>query len=31
MFGFTLSDKNESVFEGNLEQFTEFCKEKETA
>jgi hypothetical protein len=30
-FGLTTSDKNESIFEGNLAEFTEFCKEKEEA
>jgi hypothetical protein len=30
-FGLTQSDVNESIFEGNLEEFTAFCTEKETA
>lgn len=30
-FGLTQSDVNESIFEGNLAEFTEFCKERETA
>jgi hypothetical protein len=30
-FGLTQSDTNERIFEGNLAEFTEFCKEKETA
>ena len=30
-FGLTQSDTNESIFEGNLVEFTEFCKEKEMA
>jgi hypothetical protein len=31
MFGVTFSDKRDTVFKGNLKEFTEFCKEKETA
>jgi hypothetical protein len=31
MFGMTMSDKHDFVFKGNLKEFTEFCKEKETA
>jgi hypothetical protein len=31
LFGLTMSDTNERIFEGNLAEFTEFCKEKETA
>ena len=31
MFGVTMSDKHDFVFKGNLKEFTEFCKEKETA
>jgi hypothetical protein len=31
LFGLTMSDVNESIFDGNLAEFTEFCKEKETA
>jgi hypothetical protein len=31
MFGVTFSDKRDFVFKGNLKEFTEFCKEKETA
>ena len=31
MFGMTMSDKHDSVFKGNLKEFIEFCKEKETA
>ena len=30
-FGLTLSDTNESIFDGTLEEFTEFCTEKEEA
>jgi hypothetical protein len=30
-FGLTQSDTNERIFEGNLEEFTEFCQAKETA
>jgi hypothetical protein len=30
-FGLTMSDTNESIFEGNLAEFTAFCTEKETA
>ena len=30
-FGLTQSDTNENIFEGNLEEFTEFCTEKEEA
>lgn len=30
-FGLTQSDINESIFEGTLTEFTEFCTEKETA
>jgi len=31
MFGLTMSDKNESLFDGTLAEFTEFCTEKEAA
>jgi hypothetical protein len=31
MFGLTMSDKNEAIFDGSLAEFTEFCTEKETA
>jgi hypothetical protein len=31
LFGLTTSDVNESIFEGNLAEFIEFCTEKETA
>jgi hypothetical protein len=31
MFGVTTSDKHDFIFKGNLKEFTEFCKEKETA
>jgi hypothetical protein len=31
MFGLTMSDTNESLFDGSLADFTEFCTEKETA
>jgi hypothetical protein len=31
MFGLTMSDKNEALFDGNLAEFTKFCTEKETA
>jgi hypothetical protein len=31
MFGVTMSDQHDFVFKGNLKEFTEFCKEKETA
>jgi hypothetical protein len=31
MFGLTMSDKNEAIFDGNLAEFTEFCTEKEAA
>ena len=30
-FGLTQSDTNESIFEGNLAEFTQFCTEKEVA
>jgi hypothetical protein len=30
-FGLTMSETNESIFQGNLAEFTEFCKEKEVA
>ncbi len=30
-FGISNSDKHDGIFEGNLEEFTEFCKEKEEA
>jgi hypothetical protein len=30
-FGLTQSETNESIFQGNLAEFTEFCKEKEVA
>lgn len=29
MFGLTMSDKNESIFDGDLESFGKFCKEQE--
>jgi len=31
MFGRTMSDKNEALFDGTVEEFVEFCTEKETA
>ena len=31
MFGLTMSDKNEALFDGTVEEFVEFCTEKETA
>jgi hypothetical protein len=31
MFGLTMSDKNDAIFDGTLSEFTEFCTEKETA
>lgn len=31
MFGLTMSDKNEALFDGSLAEFTEFCTEKEAA
>jgi hypothetical protein len=31
LFGLTMSDVNESIFDGNLTEFTAFCTEKETA
>jgi hypothetical protein len=31
MFGLTMSDKNDAIFDGSLTQFTEFCTEKEVA
>jgi hypothetical protein len=31
MFGMTMSDTHKLVFQGYLKEFTEFCKEKETA
>jgi hypothetical protein len=31
LFGLTMSDTNERIFEGNLAEFTAFCTEKETA
>lgn len=31
MFGLTMSDKNEALFDGSLAEFTEFCTEKESA
>ena len=31
MFGLTMSDKNEALFDGTVEEFTAFCTEKETA
>jgi hypothetical protein len=30
-FGVSGSDQHDGIFEGSLEEFTEFCKEKETA
>jgi len=31
MFGLTMSDKNDAVFDGTVAEFTEFCTERETA
>lgn len=31
MFGFTMSDTNNAIFDGALAEFVEFCTEKETA
>ena len=31
MFGLTMSDKNEAIFDGTLAEFAEFCTEKEAA
>jgi hypothetical protein len=31
MFGLTMSDKNDAIFDGSLAEFVEFCTEKETA
>ena len=31
MFGLTMSDKNDSIFDGTLTEFTEFCTQKEEA
>jgi hypothetical protein len=31
MFGLTMSDKNEAIFDGTLAEFAEFCTEKEEA
>ena len=31
MFGLTMSDKNDAIFDGSLAEFTSFCTEKETA
>ena len=31
MFGLTMSDKNEAIFDGTVAEFTEFCTEKEEA
>jgi hypothetical protein len=31
MFGLTMSDKNDAIFDGTLAEFTAFCTEKETA
>jgi hypothetical protein len=31
MFGLTMSDKNEALFDGTVEAFVEFCTEKEKA
>jgi hypothetical protein len=31
MFGLTMSDKNEALFDGTVEEFAEFCTEKEKA
>ena len=31
MFGLTMSDKNDAIFDGTLSEFTEFCTEKEEA
>ena len=31
MFGLTMSDKNDAIFDGSLAEFAEFCTEKEAA
>jgi len=31
MFGLTMSDTNEAIFDGTVEEFVEFCTDKETA
>ena len=31
MFGLTMSDKNDAIFDGTLAEFTEYCTEKEAA
>jgi hypothetical protein len=31
MFGLTMSDKNDAIFDGTMAEFTAFCTEKETA
>lgn len=31
MFGLTMSDKNEALFDGTVAEFTEFCTEREAA
>ena len=31
MFGLTMSDKNDAIFDGTLAEFTAFCTEKEAA
>jgi hypothetical protein len=31
MFGLTMSDKNDAIFDGTLVEFTEFCTQKEEA
>jgi hypothetical protein len=31
MFGLTMSDKNEAIFDGTVMEFFDFCTEKETA
>jgi hypothetical protein len=31
MFGLTMSDTNDAIFDGSLAEFTEFCREKEAA
>ena len=31
MFGLTMSDKNDAIFDGTVEEFTAFCTEKATA
>ena len=31
MFGLTMSDKNEAIFDGTVDEFTAFCTQKEAA